>query len=148
MSRYPEWWSDTITIYNKYENSQTQLITWFRTVIPKAFWKNAGNMVVINGVSLDTNSIICRIRESSNFKPKSEWIQLPNDEMDDYFTLAPGDIVVHGEAEDVIDEYTSGHRSTDLLNKYKQFGECFVIDRVADNTGTGRGQKHYFIEGK
>ena len=105
-------------------------------------------MVSITGVSLDTNSIICRVRQDASYKPKSEWVQLPNDEMDDYFTFGQGDIVVRGEVSDEIDEYTSGKRSTDLLNKYKQFGECFVIDRVSDNTGVGRGQKHYFIEGK
>ena len=38
MNDYPIWWNTTITIYNKYEDPQTHVITWFRKVVNGAFF--------------------------------------------------------------------------------------------------------------
>ena len=62
-----------------------------------------------------------------------------------YFTLAVGDIVVLGNIKDTIDEYTEGQRSSDLLNKYKRMGECFVIERCTINNTAGL--QHYYVRG-
>lgn len=148
MNNYPKWWSDDITIYNKFEDGQTQLVKWYKTSISGVFWKNVGNYVLINGISLDTNSIICRIRKNDKYLSKGRWDELPNDQMSEYFTLANGDIIIKGNVDDIIDEYTAGKRSSDLINKYKALGECLIIDRVGDNTGTGRGQEHYMVSGR
>ena len=148
MSKYPKWWSDTITIYNRYEDPQTQLITWYRTVVEKVFWGGRGNWLRANDSVIDTDSIICRIRKDDRYLSEYDWTQLPNDQMSSYFTLFNGDIVVQGEVTDEIDEYTQGHRSNDIIEKYKKVGRCFLIDQVADNTGYGRGIPHYRISGK
>ena len=110
-NHYPNWWDTTITIYNRYEDPQTQY------VLKDCFWKYSGNKITIDKVVLDTNSIICRIRVNENFLEKYEWINVPNDEMHKYFTLGQGDIIVKGEVEDEIDEYHSGKRSSDLKKK-------------------------------
>ena len=113
-NHYASWWNTTVTIYNKYEDPQTNLVRWHRHVVENCFWKYTGDKITINNVVLDTNSIICRIPVNENFLEKYQWINIPNDEMSNYFTLGQGDIIVKGEVSDIIDEYHSGNRSSDL----------------------------------
>jgi len=147
MNRYSSWWNTTVTIYNKYTDPQTQIVTWYRTVVNGTFWKYTGNKVVIDKAILETKDIICRIRKDDRFLEKHEWIAVPNDQMSNYFTLSQGDIIVKGEVEDEINEYTSGSRSTDLKKKYKSLQGCMEIQEWANNTGGGRGQEHYYVKG-
>ena len=149
MNHYPSWWNETITIYNKYTDPVSKLITWHRHVVEEsAFWKNVGNKIMIDNVVIDTDTIICRIKKDEQFLPKHEWIALPNDEMDNYYTLGRGDIIVLSEVTDEIDEYTSGYRATDLVHKYKDLQGCLTIDEVTINTDGGRGNEHYLVRGK
>lgn len=147
MNNYPIWWDSTVTVYNRYEDEQTHLISWFSTVLTGCFVKNVGERVLINDVSVDTNNIICRIPKKDNYKAPHLWFNLPNDEKADYFTLRQGDIIVFGEVDDTINEYISGQRSSDLLAKYKALQGCLTVQEVADNTGTGRGEEHYRVNG-
>lgn len=146
-NNYPSWWNTTITIYNKYTDPQTQLVKWYRHKVDGVFWKYSGNKVVVGSTVLETKDIICRIRKDDSFKEKHEWINIPNDEMSQYFTLAQGDIIVKGEVDDEINEYTSGTRSTDLKKKYKNLQGCLEIQEWANNTGGGRGNEHYYVKG-
>ena len=144
---YPPWWSETVTIYNRYEDEQTHLISWYSHVVSGCFWKYVGEKISIGETIMETNNTICRIPENADYKPRYEWNELPNDEMSNYFTLGKDDIIVLGEVSDIIDEYTKGSRSTDLIAKYKKLQGCMTIEQYADNTGTGRGQKHYYVRG-
>lgn len=148
MNHYPSWWDETITVYNKYSDPVSRLITWHRHVVTDAFWKDIGNKVTIDTTVIETDNIICRMRIDELFLPKHEWIALPNDEMDEYFTLGKGDILVRAEVEDEVDEYVNGHKSTDLINKYKDLQGCMTIEKVTINVGGGRGNEHYLIKGK
>lgn len=147
MNNYPVWWDDTITVYNKYVDQQTMIITWFRHVLHNVFLKRTGNKVIINNVELETDGIICRIPQNDAFLPKYVWVQIPNDRMANYFTLAPGDIIVFGEVEDTIDEYIAGHRSNDLKAKYKELQGCMEIQDMSVNVGLGRNEQHYYVRG-
>ena len=145
---YPAWWSTTVTVYNKSEDKQTHVVTWYRHVVDGVFWKYVGDKVAINNVTLETKDIICRLRkDEDNFKAAYIWQALPNDEKENYYTLQGGDIIVCGEVDDDIDEHTSGHRSSDLLKKYKALQGCMTIERVAINVGPGRGWEHYYTKG-
>lgn len=144
---YPEWWDTTITVFNQFKDPQTKVVRWYKTVIDGAFWKYVGDKVTIGKTVLETNNIICRIRKDARFLEKYQWLQKPNDEMENYFTLAKGDILVKGEVDDVIDEYTSGSRSNDLINKYKQLQGCMSIEEIAINVGAGRCNEHYYVKG-
>lgn len=144
---YPVWWETTITIYNRYEDPLTNVISWYSSVVKNCFWKYAGNKVTINNVTLETNNTICRIPKDAKFKEKYEWVQLPNDKMGNYFTLGRGDIIVRGEVSDIIDEYTSGTRSTDLIAKYKELQGCIEVEEIEINTGKGRNNEHYYVRG-
>jgi pentose-5-phosphate-3-epimerase len=147
MSKYPIWWDTTLTIYNKFQDTQTQLVKWYRTTVSGCFWKYVGDKISINNTTLETNNIICRIPKQDNFLEKHLWINTPNDTMSDFFTLGTGDIIVKGEVDDEIDEYTSKKRSTDLVAKYKALQGCMQIEEVAINVGAGRCNEHYYVKG-
>lgn len=147
MSSYPKWWDTTLTVYNRYEDPVTNIILWYKTIIPNCFWKYAGNKMKIGDEILETNNVICRIPKQSTYLPRFEWEQLPNDEKASHFTLSVNDIIIQGSADDVIDEYKAGQRSSDLLAKYKRLQGCMTIERVADNSGNYRNDKHYYVTG-
>lgn len=145
---YPVWWDKTLTIFNKYEDRTTNQIFWFKHVVNNAFWKEAGNKITINNVELGTNEIICRIRKDSTFLENYQWAELTTEEKSSHFTLNEGDIIVKGEVTDNINEYESGHRSTDLLGKYKALQGCLKISQFVINVGKGRCNEHYYVEGE
>ena len=62
-------------------------------------------------------------------------------------TFGAGDIIIKGEVDDVIDEYTKGHRSSDILDKYKPLQGCIEVDSVGINVGAGRCMEHYTVRG-
>lgn len=144
---YPPWWETTITLYNRYDDPQTHVVRWFRHVINGTFWKYTGNKVTINKVTLETDDTTCRIRKDDKFLERHIWINKPNYEMENYFTLGVGDIIIKGEVEDIIDEYTSGIRSNDIEKKYKNLQGCIRIKEVAINVGSSKCSEHYFVKG-
>ena len=148
MNHYPSWWNQTITIYNKYTDPVSKLITWHRQVVEGAFWKNVGNKVTIDTTVIETDVIICRIRKDDLFLPKYKWVELPNDKMDEFFTLGKGDIIICAEVNDEVNEYESGYKSSDLVKKYKDLQGCMTIDKVTINIEGGRGNEHYLVQGK
>lgn len=143
MSNYPEWWDTTLTLYNKYTDSKGEIF-WYMTVLKDCFWKYTGEEVRVNDSVLSTKDTICRIPKNSDFLERYEWEQL--EDKTSRFTLGRGDILVRGEVEDTIDEYTRGQRSTDLLDKYREQG-CVEITEYRINTGRGRALEHYFVRG-
>ena len=144
---YPAWWNTSLTIYNKYTDKQTKIDRWYKSTVNGAFWKYAGDKVTIGQTVLQTNNIICRIRKDDKFLEDYLWKALPNDQMLEHFTLQGGDIIVKGIVDDVIDEYTAGSRSSDLLKKYKEQQGCMKIEVVQLNVDGGRGQEHYYVKG-
>lgn len=144
---YPIWWDSTVTLYNKNTDKITQIVTWYKTVITNCFWKNSNNRITVGEVELQSNDVICRVPQNEKYLSKSQWVELPNDEKGNYFTLGKGDILIQGEIEDIIDEQVKGHRSTDLIAKYKELQGCIYIKQFSDNTGIGRVNPHYFISG-
>ena len=144
---YPIWWDETVTLYNKYTDKVTNIVTWYRTVLTNCFWANTDNRITVGDVELQANDIICRIPKNEKYLPKKYWVNLPNDSMGECFTLGNGDILIQGEVDDIIDEYQKGHHSTDLIAKYKELQGCIYIKRWSDNTRQGRINPHYYITG-
>lgn len=142
------WWTDTITIYNKYEDATTQVISWYKHTVNDCFWKYDGVKIAIGSTVLEGNSTICRIPEDKNFLERYQWEALTNDNMSNYFTLGVGDIIVKGAVDDIIDEYQRGHRASDLLAKYKKLQGCIEIQSVSINTGDTKCVPHYFVRGE
>lgn len=147
-NNYPQWWDKTITIYNKYQDKQTQVVRWYRFTVDNCFWKNVSSKITVGDTVLETYDLVCRIPQSDLFLPPYQWEELPNDKMSNYFTLSKGDIIVLGEIKDEIDEYSKNKRSTDFLAKYKDLQGCMTIDRVSINTDTGMLNPHYHVRGE
>lgn len=153
MSNFPfAWWDKTITLYNKYVDPTTQVITWYRTVIHNCFWKNVNETYYVgtrgistSGVKLETKTITCRIPEDERYVDRKTWDELADKSKN--FTIGNGDIIILGEVNDTIDETTSGKHSTDLVSKYKKYDASLMIDTYVINTVTGVGLRHYRIVG-
>lgn len=145
---YPIWWDSKITIYNKFVDPNTQIVSWYRTVVSDCFWSLQGTKISISDVVLDSKSVVCRIPKEEKFLEKKDWSALPADQKPNYFTIGQSDIIVKGEVNDVINEYQSGHRSTDLLSKYREYQQCMEINEYSNNTGLGRNNEHYLVKGK
>lgn len=141
---YPPWWNSTVTIYNRYEDPLTQIVTWYRTVLTDCFWKvNVG--VVYGNQSMNasyTNMIICRIPKNDNYVNAYIWKRLSAEERLLNFTLQVGDIIVNGEVDDDINEYIKGQRSSDLIERYKDLG-IIRIETTGDNSDEVRNLPHY-----
>lgn len=145
MSKYPEWWNTTVTVYNKYEDPATRQVTWHKTVLHDCFWKYTGNKIVVGETTIETDTTLCRIPKSTAFLERHIWNA--TEDKTKYFTLGTGDIIIKGEVADEINEYASGNRSSDILTKYKKLQGCMVIDKCAINTGPGIGVEHYYVKG-
>lgn len=153
MNNYPIWWDKTITVYNKFVDTTTQRVSWYKTVVEGCFWKAVNDTYTIGrggisstGITLETKDVICRIPKDERFVGKREWKEL--EDKSGHFTLNNGDIIILGKVSDTIDEYTRGKHSTDLVAKYKEFDSCIEVDTYVNNTGTGLGIEHYRIVGK
>lgn len=146
MSRFPIWWDSTVTLYNRYEDPTTQLVTWYRTTLSDCFWKT--NVLTTydrtDSVRGYTNSIICRIPKSNDYYSAYEWKRLNNNDRSNSFTLQTGDILVNGDVDDDINEYVKGQRSSDLVDRYKDMG-VIRIENVADNSDELRNLPHYLV---
>ena len=147
MNKYPVWWDSTITVFNKYVDPATRLITWYKTVLTDCFWKYTGNKVTVGDTTIESDSTICRVPINKNFREKYLWDNLQTIQRQSTFTFGVGDIIVRGNVDDTVDEYTSGKRSSDLLTKYKQMQGCMVIEKCSINVGQGRGNEHYYVKG-
>ena len=147
MNNYPSWWDTTVTLFNKYEDPTTQLVSWYKTTIEGCFWSNLHDRVKIGKTILEADGIICRIRKDARYLDIEDWLILPSDLKNNYFTLRQQDILIKGDIADEINEYQSGSRSTEILAKYKQFQKCLEIAQFMDNTGGGRGNEHYYVKG-
>ena len=146
---YPRWWDTTITVYNKYTDPQTKVISWYKNVIPGCFWKYQHDKVTVGQTVLESNKTICRVRKDDRFLEPYEYNEVPHDLKSEYFTFSKGDILIKGEISDEIDEYTRGKYSTDLIKKYKALQGCIEVDHVSINAGGGRTGmgEHYLVEG-
>lgn len=147
MNNYPVWWDQTITIYNKYLNPETRVVTWQKSVVKNCFWKYTGNKITVNESTIETDNTICRIPKNDKYLDRHEWEILPEESRKEHFCLGTGDIIVKGEVEDIIDDYVAGSRSSDLLTKYRKLQGCMLIERCSVNTGLGRGNEHYYVKG-
>ena len=151
MSNYPAWWDTTLTIYNKYVDPDTRVVTWYRTVVENCFWKYdntryySGQQQGFNSILSNTKFVTCRIPKDERYLDILDWIK--SDDRANHFTLNNGDFIVQGEVDDAIDEYEKGSRATDVLAKYRQYNKACEIDIFTVDTGTCRCCEHYNIRG-
>ena len=138
-------WNKTITLYNKYEDEQTGVIKWYRHRLERCFYKTTNNKVNVGNVRLQTDDNIIRIPAQNNYLPPFKWLQLSDDKKSEFMTLRGGDLIILGDIEEEIDEYTSEKRSSDLIAKYKSLGSVFINSVNINDFVPGA---HYFVRGE
>lgn len=138
-------WNKTITLYNRYEDEQTGIITWYRHIIKNCFYKNTRKNVNSGGVQASADDNIIRIPAQSDYISPYEWPSLPDNLKGTKMTLQCGDLIILGDVADEIDEYTAGQRSSDLIAKYSALGSV-SINEVHINTDLPN--QHYFVRGE
>ncbi|MCB7306183.1 hypothetical protein NE683_12330 [Bariatricus massiliensis] len=138
-------YTHTITLYNCLRASDNAKKTdvWYRKVIHNCYYKSLIDRVESGKGLQMTNVYTVRIPSSNNYRPYHQWILLDEQDREQFFTLKPDDIVIHGECKD---EIGANHAisSAQLLNKYKP--ESFRITAISDNTKAIAG-KHYRLGG-
>lgn len=127
---YPAWWNKTVTVYNRFEDTDG-LVTWYRTSLPGCFVKTVPAFSVSGDTGTEKPQTTVRIRRSEHYVSPAEWLT-DESKRKAGFTIQNGDIVVIGNVSDDIDEYESGKRSDDLLNKYKSVG-CITVNSFSIN---------------
>lgn len=135
------YWNKTITIYNRYENSDG-IIKYYRKVLHNCFWKETNNKISVSNVSLQSNNHIIRIPQSYDYLPPAEWLN--SSDKVNKFTLQTGDIIIKGDITFDIDELKDGCRLNDFLSRYRQ--GITEITSVNDNTDLPNA--HYFVKGE
>lgn len=97
---------DTITVFNKYVDNETKFKRYKATVINGVHWYGTANVSVTADGLIGADQYTIRIPEEADFSgkqyisPKSFEAQ---ENKDSYFTLAEGDIIVHGSVSSDID---------------------------------------------
>ncbi len=138
-------WNKTITLYNKFENEKTGLITWHRHKIEQCFFKGTCSRANVGNLQKFPSESIVRIPEQNNYLPPFEWLKLADGKRNEHITLQCDDIIVPADVSDEIDEYSQGTRSSDLLAKYKALG---VLSIKSLNVNTVAPGAHYLIRGE
>ena len=112
----------TVTIFNKFKSNG--ITTWNKTILDNCYFSSVLKRSLSDKELSDTSIFVCRIPENSAYT--TDYNGEP-----DKFTLTPGDIIVKGAVDDIIQD-VSGKRAADILNKYKN--KCFTVNEVSDNT--------------
>lgn len=146
MNHYPGWWNTTITLFNKFTGDDKKVV-WYPRIIEGCFYNHKLEKITVGRTTIEANVSVCRIRVDDDFVGKGVWNELPDASKREQFTLGVGDIIVAGEVDFEIDEYTNGKRSSDLIKKYSEWPGCFTVETVNINVGGGRGNEHYHARG-
>ena len=77
-SIYPIWWDTVITIYNRYEDSSTQYVTWKKHIIPNCFVKLVTTQISGGQIIYNSSNAIIRIPQNNIFKDYADWVMIPN----------------------------------------------------------------------
>lgn len=119
------YWDATITLYQR-QADENGAVSWKRSVFKNCFWQRKAIRDRTNGAEFGMLSAVCRMPAP-------------------YPEVRIGDIIVCGSVEDEIDEYTSGRRSTDLLDKYA--GNSMLVSDVHHNVRKITGMDHLYAGG-
>ena len=142
---YPPWWTADITLYNR-DIAADGTVSWYKTLLGGCYFTNAtatSTSLAAASDKAESDTSICRIRESESYRNPVEWSALDEAGKTSYFTLYPEDIIVPGHVSDEIDETgESGLLSSALLEKHDRMG-AFRVSEVSECTGHMVGSPHY-----
>lgn len=136
--------NQTVTVINHYYDKLTRLDKWHKTILKGCMWRRNITKSVVDGKIQIDDSVSLTIPYRDGYLPPKQYAKIPNDEMQNYWTLNSEsnlDIIVLGE---VTEELTDSYTITDVKRDYD---EVATISGVADNTQRDR-LKHWRVDGK
>ena len=139
------YWNKTITLYNRSEDPSTGVVSWYRHQIHNCFVKVTSSAIRSGDTQFMPKRCVIRIPRQSSFVPSHKWLSLPDKDKLNHLTLQTGDIVFLGKVDEIINEYSSGQRSSDLIAKHSISG-AFEIKSLSINIDLPGA--HYFVEGE
>lgn len=137
-------WTHTITIYNRYEDSTEGTVKYYRHILHNCFVKRTNNQVTVGNTHIQSDDTIVRIPSQPNFYPAFDWQKLDSETKSKSVTLQTDDLIIFGAVADEIDEYKAGERKNDIINKYKDLGYMSI---KTFNLNTFLPTKHYLVKG-
>lgn len=124
--------NDTITVYNRYKDGQTE--QWARTVLSGVFWSSSrGAVTRKTGVSAaDGVMIVIPKKSVCGYSPPHLYAGVG-------FTFRPGDVIVKGESTQEVTRSPS-----ELITNH---AEVLTITHV-DDRDFGAAMEHWEVSGK
>ena len=119
------YWNTEITLYSRSVSAKGE-VSWRASYHRKCFWQKKTMRERIDGAEFKPASIVCRIPQ-----PFPE--------------VNVGDIIICGRVNDVINEYATGKRSTDILKKHA--GNAMLVSDVHINRRGFAGLDHLYAGG-
>lgn len=136
--RYPPWWRETVTVYNKV--TEGGKLVYYRHVLEGCHIKRERVTKTDSGNRGVSSVVTLRARYDTNYLTPSSYVDSCAAVQGRYFTFCPGDVILYGNVPDEMSD-EPGKRPADLLAAY----EGFVVQSACDNTGAR--PEHYRITG-
>lgn len=110
---------DKVTIYNDIPSDGVNLRRFDRFVIDKCLVYNQLSESADGTIQKIVNAQNVVTKDIEHYKPPNEYMKLPSDKKDNYYTVQIDDFVVNGEVNDVV---TTSKEFQNLQQKYKDNG--------------------------
>ena len=135
---------DTITIWNRYRNKQTNKDEWTRHVLSHCSWECKIESSVTDKGAVVAGAYSVLIAAHPDYRDYLTWKNLPQDERARCFTLNTGDLVALGE---IAMEITGvePYREADVLSEL--IPNAFQLKAFADESEPHKMGRHYLVEG-
>ncbi|MGJ0908856.1 DUF6751 family protein [Clostridium botulinum] len=121
-----------ITIYNKWYDSVNDMDKYQRTVIKGVNWQGKRNSTVSDKGLLLADSTLIFIDKLDNYISPKRFLKLSSEERPNYFTFAPGDKIVKGEADFEITG-VSPYRISDLEKNFDDVIDIKSVNILTDH---------------
>lgn len=132
---------DTITIWNKWRNPETNKDQWFRHVIHNCVWEHKTVRAVSGQTASVASTFSVLISENPRFRSQNDWAA---GNKASFFTLQAGDLVALNKQ---TLEITGIAPSTESAIRQSLSPEVFTIRAFNNNTASYKLGKHYYVEG-
>ena len=134
--------SQTVTIWNKWRNPETQKDEWFRHIFSEPVrWKSHTERSVSGTSASVGNTIVVILPPCQEHLPAKVWAALPD--KSGHFTLREGDLMALG-AHDAEITGIAPNRENEV--KAALMPLAMTVKSIGDNTLAARG-KHYRVKG-
>ena len=135
---------DTITIWNRYRNKQTNKDEWTRHTTSNASWECKIESSVTDKGAVVAGAYSVLIAEHPDYRDHLTWKNMSPEDRARHFTLNTGDLVALGEIDleiTGVEPYREADVRTELIPN------AFQIKAFADESEPHKMGRHYYVSG-